>query len=163
MDRAPAAPLAGAIAMLVVAVACGGAAVTSVSPSPTPAPTPSPSPAATFAMGQMNGSGVSGTGYVIKDSGAFKVSITLRGLPPSSSHLSHIHTGRCATATNANAVAFALSETIADASGTATATSAIAAEYSVPMTGWYVNVHVGPDNTMPSYVPSVSCGDLPAA
>ena len=31
----------------------------------------------------------------------------------------------------------------------------------MPSTGWYVNVHEGPDLTEPEYAPSVSCGDLP--
>jgi hypothetical protein len=32
----------------------------------------------------------------------------------------------------------------------------------MPSTGWYVNVHSGPDLTEAEYAPSVSCGDLPA-
>jgi CHRD domain-containing protein len=112
-------------------------------------------------MHAMNGSGVSGNGHVIKEAGAFTVSITLTGLPAGSAHLSHIHVGACATATNADPVAFALVPTIANSTGEATATTAITAGYSLPMAGWYVNVHVGPDNTQPSYVPSISCGDLP--
>ena len=50
----------------------------------------------------------------------------------------------------------------APASGNAIATSTVSEYYSMPSTGWYVNVHKGPDFTEADYAPSVSCGDLPA-
>jgi hypothetical protein len=55
---------------------------------------------------------------------------------------------------------YALQSVIADASGAATATSTIPAAYSIPASGWYVNVHHGPDFTQPGYAPSDSCGNL---
>jgi hypothetical protein len=42
-------------------------------------------------------------------------------------------------------------------------TSTVPAAYSVPAGGWYVNVHHGPDFTVPANGPSISCGDLAAA
>ena len=131
-------------------VACGGTA----------AGTPSPKPAATFSMGSMNASGVTGTGQVYKGSGSFTVSIQLHGLVPNSSHVSHVHAGSCAKPGN---VAYALLQVVADSTGDATATSTVTEYYSMPSTGWYVNVHSGPDFSEPEYAPSVSCGDLPAA
>ncbi|HEY2599164.1 MAG TPA: CHRD domain-containing protein [Candidatus Dormibacteraeota bacterium] len=107
----------------------------------------------------MNGSGVTGTGQVSKGTGRFTVSIQVKGLLPNSSHISHVHIGSCAKPGN---VAYALLEVVADASGNATATSTVPEYYSMPSTGWYVNVHKGPDLTEADYAPSVACGDLPA-
>ena len=110
-------------------------------------------------MGAMNGSGVTGTGQIYKGAGSFTVSIQIHGMVPNSSHVSHVHVGSCAKPGN---VAYALLQVVADASGNATATSTVAEYYSMPTTGWYVNVHKGPDFTEADYAPSVSCGDLPA-
>ena len=138
-----------AILVLLTAMACGGTA----------AATPSPTPSATFTMSAMNASGVTGTGQVFKGTGSFTVAIQIHGLAPNSSHISHVHIGSCAKQGN---VAYALLQVIADASGNATATSVVPEYYSMPSTGWYVNVHKGPDFTEAQYAPSVSCGDLPA-
>jgi hypothetical protein len=108
----------------------------------------------------MNASGVTGTGQVYKGAGTFTVSIQIHGLAPNSSHVSHVHIGSCAKQGN---VAYALLQVIADSAGNATATTAVAEYYSMPTSGWYVNVHFGPDFTKPQYAPSVACGDLPAA
>jgi hypothetical protein len=110
-------------------------------------------------MTAQNTSGVTGTGQVYKEVGAFKVSIQLHGMVPNSSHVSHVHVGTCA---NQGSIAYALLEVVADSSGNATATSTVADSYSSARTGWYVNVHSGPDMTETEYVASVSCGDLPA-
>jgi hypothetical protein len=131
-----------------MAMACGGTAAA-----------PAPTPHATFTMGAMNTSGVTGTGQVYKGTGSFTVSIQIKGLIPNSSHISHVHIGSCAKPGN---VAYALLQVVADASGNATATSTVPEYYSMPSTGWYVNVHKGPDFTEADYAPSVSCGDLPA-
>jgi hypothetical protein len=129
-------------------MACGGTAAVV-----------SPSPSANFTMGAMSGSGVTGTGQVFKGTGSFTVSIQIHGLAPNSSHISHVHIGSCAKQGN---VAYALLQVVADASGNATATTKVPEYYSMPSTGWYVNVHKGPDFTEAEYAPSVSCGDLPA-
>jgi len=70
-----------------------------------------------------------------------------------------VHAGTCAAP---GGIAFALQEVIADSSGAATTTSTVLTTYSVPTSGWYVNVHHGPDFTESDYAPSDSCGDLPA-
>jgi hypothetical protein len=143
--------LSVAILLLLAVMACGGATGAAVS---------SPKPSATFTMGSMNGSGVTGTGQVYKGVGAFTVSIQVSGLQPNSSHVSHVHVGSCA---KPGGIAYALIQVVADSSGMATATSAVAEYYSMPATGWYVNVHAGPDLSEAEYAASVSCGDLPAA
>jgi hypothetical protein len=111
-------------------------------------------------MTAQNTSGVTGTGQVYKEVGAFKVSIQLHGMVPNSSHVSHVHLGSCAVQ---GAIAFALLQVVADANGNATATSTVAEDYGLARTGWYVNVHSGPDLSETEYAPSVSCGDLPPA
>ena len=120
----------------------------------------SPKPSVTFTMGQMNASGVTGTGQVYKGAGTFTVSIQITGMKPGSEHMSHVHVGSCAKPGD---IAYALLTVVADAQGNATATSVVAEYYSMPATGWYVNVHQGEDLTEPEYLPSISCGDLPAA
>ena len=113
-----------------------------------------------FTMVSENGTGVTGTGQVFTETGAFNVSIKLTGLVPNSSHVSHVHIGSCASP---GSIAYALLQVVANSKGEATATSTVAEYYSLPKTGWYVNVHLGEDLSEAGYVPSISCGDLPAA
>ncbi|HEY8635236.1 MAG TPA: hypothetical protein VIO34_09785 [Candidatus Dormibacteraeota bacterium] len=144
--------LSALIFTLFAVVACGGSGGTAAATSP--------KPTVTFVMGVMSGSGVTGAGQVYKGSGNFTVSIQLKGLKPNSSHVSHVHIGSCAKPGD---VAYALLQVVADSSGNATATTTVTEYYTMPATGWYVNVHAGPDFSKPEYAPSVSCGDLPPA
>jgi hypothetical protein len=139
-----------AVSSIFVVAACGGDTGTN----------PSPTPTINFTMVAQNGSGVAGTGTVVKVAGSFTVTIKLTGLTPSSSHISHVHSGACA---KPGGIAYPLSQVIADSSGAATVLSIVPAAYSVPTSGWYVNVHHGPDFTAPANGPSISCGDLPSA
>jgi hypothetical protein len=134
---------------LLVLGACGGGGTA------TPA-----TPTIKFTMVAQNGSGVAGSGEIVKGNGSFTVTIKLSGMPASSSHISHVHTGSCA---KNGGVAYALQQVVADSSGAATVTSTVAADYSIPAGGWYVNVHHGPDFSAPANGPSISCGDLAAA
>jgi CHRD domain len=138
------------LALPVLMAACGGSTGASAAPTPS----------YTFTMTAQNGSGVSGTGQVYKEVGAFKVSVELNGLVPNSSHVSHVHLGSCASQ---GAIAFALLEVVANSAGQATATSTVAEDYALARTGWYVNVHFGPDLSDAEYAPSIACGDLPPA
>lgn len=140
-----------AAVLFVIVASCGGGGTGS---------SPTATPSMPFTMIAENGSGVTGTGQVFTETGAFRVSIKLTGLVPNSSHVSHVHVGSCVSQGN---VAYALLQVVADSRGQATATSTVAEYYSLPKTGWYVNVHSGPDLTEAEYAPSVSCGDLPAA
>ena len=135
------------LAGLLVVSACGGGSAAG----------PSPSPGIDFTMKAQNGSAVSGTGQIIKSAGSFTVTITLTGMAPNSSHISHIHLGRCA---QPGGIAYALHQVVADSSGAATASTTVPADYLIPASGWYVNVHHGPDFTDADYAPSDSCGDL---
>jgi hypothetical protein len=129
-----------------LAVACGGSAAAATPPS------------LPFVMNAQNASGVAGTGHVLTELGSFTVTITLSGLEPLSSHASHVHIGSCASP---GGIAYALLQVIADSHGNVTATTRVAEDYSLPRTGWYVNVHLGPNVDESEYLPSVSCGDLP--
>jgi hypothetical protein len=128
--------------------ACGGTAAT---PSP---------PSLAFAMKAQSGSGVSGTGDIVNGSGSFTLTIKLTGMTPGSIHVSHVHAGRC---TQPGGIVYKLQSVVASSSGTATTTSTVPAGYLVPPSGWYVNVHFGPDFTEARYAPSISCGDLQPA
>lgn len=143
--------LLSALVSVLVLSACGGAA-TATSASPTPG--------IDFTMNAQNDSGVSGSGQIVKGTNSFTVTIKLTGLAPNSSHVSHLHTGRCA---QPGGIAYALVQVIADSSGAATATTTVPVQYLVPGSGWYVNVHHGPDFTEAGYAPSDSCGDLSAS
>ena len=121
--------------------------------------TPTPS-LIVFAMAAQNGSGASGTGTVVRSADSFTITIKLTRLMPNSSHVSHLHDGRCGAP---GGIAFALKQVIADSAGGATIVSTVPIRYAVPASGWYVNVHHGPDFTEAEYAPSDSCGDLPAA
>jgi CHRD domain len=144
--------LVSALSGVFILAACGGGTTVSNAPSPTPA--------INFTMIAQNTSGVAGTGQVVKGTGSFTVTIKLTGMAPNSSHISHVHTGACATP---GGIAYALQQVIADSSGAATVTSTVQVDYAVPTGGWYVNVHHGPDFSVPANGPSISCGDLPIA
>jgi hypothetical protein len=130
-----------------VIAACGG------SGTATPA---SPNPLA-FTMTAQGGSGVSGTGDIVKGNGSFILMIKLTGMASKSVHVSHVHAGGCA---HPGGIAYKLQSVTANSSGAATTTSTVPAVYLVPASGWYVNVHFGPDFTEAEYAPSISCGDL---
>jgi hypothetical protein len=138
------------LASILAVAGCGGGT----------AGTPSPTPAINFTMTAQNASGVSGTGTIVKGEGSFAVTIKLTGLTPNSSHVSHVHAGQCA---QPGGIAYALQQVIADSSGSATTTSTVLTTYLIPTSGWYVNVHHGPDFTDAEYAPSDSCGDLSAS
>ena len=110
-------------------------------------------------MKAQNDSKAIGTGQIVTGNNSFTLTVKLTGMVPMSSHISHIHAGDCG---GPGGIVYALQQVIADASGAATATTIIPAKYLVPASGWYVNVHTGPDFTEPDYAPSTSCGNLSA-
>jgi type 1 fimbria pilin len=140
-------PIVALLAIL-FAAACGGAATTA-----------SPTPPVNFAMVAQNGSTVKGTGQIVESVGSFTVTVKLTGMPAGSSHVSHVHAGHCAAP---GGIAYALHTVVADSTGTATTVSTVPVAFAIPLSGWYVNVHHGPDFTEAEYAPSDSCGDLTA-
>lgn len=132
-----------------IIAACGSVTAAPAAPNPL-----------AFAMTVQNGSGVSGTGGIVKGNGSFTLTIKLTGMPANSIHISHIHAGGCS---HPGGIVYNLQSVAADSSGAATTTTTVPAQYLVPGSGWYVNVHFGPDFTEAEYAPSISCGDLVAA
>jgi CHRD domain-containing protein len=140
-----------ALASVLAVAACGGGSTASTPPS---------LPTVNFTMTTQNASGVSGTGQIVKSADSFTVTVKLSGMKPNSTHVSHLHSGSCAIQ---GGIAYALQSVVADSAGAATTTSTVKVPYSfLPASGWYVNVHNGPDFTEPDYAPSVTCGDLSA-
>jgi hypothetical protein len=137
-----------ALVSALVVAACGGGS-TATAP---------PAPKISFAMGAQNGSMVSGTADVVKSAGSFTLTVKLTGMPANSSHVAHIHAGKCSAP---GGVAYALQQVNADAAGAATMNTVVPTGYAVPAFGWYVNIHHGPDFSTPANAPSVSCGDMP--
>jgi CHRD domain-containing protein len=133
----------------VIAACSGGSAAAPASPNPID-----------FAMKAQSGSGVSGTGTIVKGTSSFTVTIKLTGMAPNSVHVSHVHAGGCG---QPGGIVYNLQSVTADSSGAATTASTLPDLYSVPASGWYVNVHNGPDFTEAEYAPSISCGDLQSA
>jgi hypothetical protein len=113
-----------------------------------------------FPIAAQNGSTVAGTADVVQSAGTFTLTVKVTGMTPNSSHISHIHLGRCSAP---GGVAFALQQLIADGSGAGSMITVVPAAFSVPPSGWYVNIHHGPDFSAPANAPSIACGDVPAA
>jgi hypothetical protein len=141
-------PLLALTTILAVA-ACGGST-----------PTTAAAPKVSFPMAAENASAVLGTADVVVSGASFTLTVKLTGLLPNSSHISHIHSGKCAAP---GGVAYALQQLVADAAGAGTTTTVVPASYAVPTSGWYVNIHHGPDFSAPANSPSVSCGNMPVS
>jgi Cu/Zn superoxide dismutase len=146
--------LAGAVLL----AACGGGGQPAASP-PTSEPATLP-PALVFPMtgvGAPN-QGVSGTVIIQKtaDGSGFRITIDLKGLIPGSLHVYHIHKGTCAN--NGPIVTPLPNPLKADAAGHATAINDIASPYLG--TGFYANVHTGPDLSSAANAAPCACGDL---
>ena len=143
--------------LLLVAAACGSSTGASPSPSPSAVATPSASsaPAVVF---KLNGIGTkaAGTMSVTTQSGSMTIELKITGLQANSSHVSHIHIGKCAAR---GGIKFALNQVVADGQGDADIKTTLKAIYP-PTTGtWYVVVHAGPDmqGTNSTYL---LCGNL---
>jgi Cu/Zn superoxide dismutase len=145
--------------MLMTLSACGGGAG-AATPSPAQSATAAPRQL-TFVLKPQNASGAEGSGRVaVSAANSFTVTLTISGLVPNTSHVSHIHKGNCSTI---GAVAVALSNVASDARGNAsTSTRLEEFPYAVPAEGWYAMVHAGPDLTGTN-ARAIVCGELPAA
>jgi Cu/Zn superoxide dismutase len=147
--------LAGTVLLV---VACGGSAQPGAT-APTSAPAPLP-PALVFPMagaGAVN-QGVTGTVTIQKtaDGSGFRITIDVKGLVPDSLHVYHIHKGSCAN--NGPIVTPLPNPLRADAAGHATAVNDVGSPYQG--TGFYANVHTGPDLSSAANAAPCACGDL---
>src|SRR5258708_9778850 len=114
--------------------------------------TPQAAPKISFAMGAQNGSSVSGTADVVKSAGSFTLTVKLTGLQANSSHITHIHAGKCAVP---GSVAYALQQLVADSSGAASGMTVVPTGYPVPPLCWHVNIPNRPDRSAPAHAPTL--------
>lgn len=86
------------------------------------------------------------------------VQISMKGLAPHSIHPAHIHAGSCYSA---GKVVYPLQDLVANAEGQAMAMTMIAkVPAGIPVQGWYINVHNGPNMTPPDQAQAIACGDI---
>lgn len=94
------------------------------------------------------------------DTKSLIVTISLTGLAPNSTHPAHIHLGSCENP-NPGTIKYMLLNVVSDKTGNASYTTILSnISGGIPATGWYINVHNGP-NLMPAnqYTP-IACGDI---
>ena len=116
---------------------------------------PSNSPLS-VSMNAVSGSGVSGTASITDLAGdVSRVTITLQGMTPGSSHAGHVHRGSCA---NQGAIDFGLEPVVADAQGNGSATASNVPD-GLLTSGFYLQYHVALN---PPGAP-IACGDITAA
>jgi hypothetical protein len=94
------------LASVFLIAACRGGTAAAAAPTPIK-----------FTMTTQNGSGVTGTGEIIRATGSFTLTIKLTGMTPNSSHVSHLHAARCGVP---GGIVYALQQVIADSAGAAT-------------------------------------------
>ncbi|HTK09616.1 MAG TPA: CHRD domain-containing protein [Ktedonobacteraceae bacterium] len=89
---------------------------------------------------------------------ALTVTIELTGLAPNSTHPAHIHKGGC---TSNGAVIYPLNNVVANASGRGTSSTTIAkVAQGIPMNGWSINVHNGPNLSPAEQFLPIACGNI---
>jgi hypothetical protein len=86
-----------------------------------------------------------------------KVEVMLTGLAPNSTHPTRIYEGSC---NNQGKALYTLSNVVADAHGVGHATSDISVPKGIPATGWYLNVHNGPNLSPDDQFLPIACGDI---
>lgn len=83
---------------------------------------------------------------------------SMTGFAPNSRHPAHIHAGDCH---NAGKVVYPLQDVVADAHGVANITTTISSVMNeIPATGWYINVHNGPELTSEAQSMPIACGEV---
>lgn len=88
-----------------------------------------------------------------------QVQLVLTGLIPGSKHAAHIHTGSCA---RQGAVVYSLPVLQADAAGNVSLTTTFQHVQAIPVTGWYVNVHLSTDLSTQTGFDPIACGNVMA-
>jgi len=85
------------------------------------------------------------------------VVVTLDGLVPGSGHAAHIHAGSCQSQ---GGIVYTLNNVVADAHGHAQVTTVIQNVQSIPVHGWYVNVHYSTDISTQTGFDPIACGNV---
>jgi hypothetical protein len=89
---------------------------------------------------------------------ALTVKIALIGLAPNSTHPAHIHLGACATSKTTDPVKYPLQNVVANTVGQGASTTVVRNVTSVPASGWYINVHNGPNLQPATQFTPIACG-----
>src|SRR5579885_2764065 len=100
-----------------------------------------------------------GTATLSVVNGTLTVKVIVHGLAPDSMHAAHIHSGTCA---KQGAIVHNLTTIKADATGAATVTTTIKNVTSIPTTGWFINIHEGPELTTQTGAAPILCGNVTA-
>lgn len=86
------------------------------------------------------------------------VTITMSGLDPNTTHIAHIHQGDCA---HDRGIVYPLEPISADGDGNAIQTTLIAnVSNGIPASGWYINVHMGPNASSAANLVPIACGAI---
>jgi hypothetical protein len=87
-----------------------------------------------------------------------KVRVSLSGLAPNSTHPEHIHAGTCQSD---GSVIYALAPVKANSLGVGTAETTITGvKDGIPASGWYINVHNGPNLSPAIQEMAIACGNI---
>lgn len=100
---------------------------------------------------------VNGTAQLTLDHNKLTVTLSLKGLAPNTKHAAHIHFGSCASQ---GRVVYTLGPVEANAAGDANSTTVIANVSTIPVSGWYVNVHRMTDIATQTGFDPIACGDI---
>jgi Cu/Zn superoxide dismutase len=150
-----------AVVAALLLVGCGGS---SSAPASSPSPTAASTSTSTSATTTTNATATlkhqpQGMATISWDpaSQGLTVKISLTGLAPNSKHPAHIHSGSCA---KQGAVVYPLTDVVADAHGVGSSTTTIKSVANLSPSGWYLNIHNGPNLTPSDQFLPIACTDL---
>jgi len=86
------------------------------------------------------------------------VTVHLTGLAPKSTHPGHIHKGDCGSN---GATVHSINPVVADDKGVGMSETTIQqVKEGIPQSGWYINIHNGPELTTPLQKIAITCGEI---
>ena len=88
------------------------------------------------------------------------VTIILIGLAPKSTHPAHIHLGTCQTSKTSDPIKYPLQNVESNEVGQGGSITVVPNIASIPATGWYINVHNGPNLQPADQFTPIACGDI---
>ncbi len=100
-----------------------------------------------------------GTATLSLEGDTLTVKTTMSNLVPGSSHAAHIHAGSCEKQLPGN-ILYHLMPLTADSSGNATSVTTIKGVTTIPITGWYINIHFSTDLSTQAGYDVIACGNV---
>lgn len=88
------------------------------------------------------------------------VKIALIGLAPKSTHPAHIHLGSCQTSKTTDPIKYPLQNVVSNDVGQGGSITVVPNITSIPATGWYINVHNGPNLDPADQFTPIACGNI---